>query len=171
MNETQTKTKNQTKLKLVIDSVIFIAFLVAMDPRSSGIAVHEWLAVSALAGIVTHLLLSWDWIVQTTRRFTGKTNNQTRINYILNWMLFVDVTILMLSGLVISQVVVPSLGINLPQGFAWRSLHELSSNLFLVLLGLHTALHWNWVADTFKRYIFQPLGRLFSIAKRKDSIV
>lgn len=168
MNETQTKSKNQTKTKLVIDIAIFIAFLIAMDPRSSGIAVHEWLAVSALAAIVVHLLLSWDWIVQTSRRIIGKANNQTRINYILNWAMFIDVTMLMLSGLVISKVVMPSLGINLPQGFAWRSLHDLSANVFLLLLGLHTALHWNWVADTFKRYIFQPLGRLFSTNSRKD---
>jgi len=168
MTETIIKTKNQTKTKLVIDIAIFSAFLIAMDPRSSGIAVHEWLAVSALAAIVVHLLLSWDWIVQTSRRFIGAMNAQARINYILNWMLFFDMTILMLSGLVISKVVVPSLGINLPQGFAWRSLHELSSNLFLVLLGFHTALHWNWVADTFKRYIFQPVGRLFSTKSTKD---
>ena len=64
MTETIIKTKNQTKLKLVIDIAIFIAFLIAMDPRSSGIAAHEWLAVSALAAIVIHLLLSWDWIIQ-----------------------------------------------------------------------------------------------------------
>jgi len=168
MNETITKTKNQTKLKLALDIAIFIAFLVAMDPRSSGIAVHEWLAVSALAAIVFHLLLSWDWIIQITKRFASKMNGVTRINYILNWAMFVDVTLVMLSGLAISRSVMPSLGITLPENFAWRSLHDLSANLFIVLLGLHTALHWNWVADTFKRYIFQPLGKLFSTKSHKD---
>jgi hypothetical protein len=171
MNETITKTKNQTKLKLVLDIAIFIAFLIAMDPRSSGIAVHEWLAVSALAAIVVHLLLSWDWIVQITKRFTNKMNSQTRINYILNWTLFMDVGLVMLSGLMISQAVIPSLGITLPQNFTWRSLHDFSANLFLALLGLHTALHWSWIADTFKRYIFQPLGKLFSAKSRKDVTV
>jgi hypothetical protein len=171
MNETITKTKNQTKLKLALDIAIFIAFLIAMDPRSSGIAVHEWLAVSALAAIVVHLLLSWDWIVQITKRFANKMNSQTRINYILNWTLFMDVGLVMLSGLMISQAVIPSLGITLPQNFTWRSLHDFSANLFLVLLGFHTALHWSWIADTFKRYIFQPLGKLFSAKSRKDVTV
>src|SRR5436190_19839528 len=143
MNETITKTKNQTKLKLTIDIAIFIAFLIAMDPRSSGIAVHEWLAVSALAATVVHLLLSWEWIIQITKRFTNKMNNQTRINYILNWALFVDVALVMLSGLMISQVVVPAFGITLPQNFTWRSLHDLSANIFIVILGLHTYLHWS----------------------------
>ena len=168
MTETITKTKNQTKTKLVIDTAIFIAFLIAMDPRSGGIAVHEWLATAALAAIIVHLLLSWDWIIQTSRRFIGQVNNQTRINYILNWAMFIDVTVLMLSGFLISQAVMPSLGITLPQNFTWRSLHDLSANVFLLLLGLHTALHWNWIVDACKRYIFQPIARLFTNKSRKD---
>ena len=139
-----------------------------MEPRASGIAIHAWLTTSARAALVVHLLLSWDWIMQTSRRFIGKVHTQSRINYILNWVLFFDVTILMLSGFMISEQVMPALGFSLPQNFAWRSLHELTSNLFLVLLGLHTALHWNWIVDAFKRFIFQPIGRLFSSNKRKD---
>ena len=168
MTETITKTKNQTKLKLAIDIAIFIAFLVAMDPRSSGIAVHEWLAVAALAAIVVHLLLSWDWIIQISRRFVGKLSGTTRINYILNWLIFFDVTLVMLSGLMISRAVMPTLGIALPENFASRSLHDLSANLFILLLGVHTALHWSWIADAFSRYIFQPFGRLVSAKSKKD---
>ena len=168
MTETQTITKNRTKLKLSLDILIFIAFLIAMEPRSSGITIHEWLATSILAVLVVHLLLSWDWIVQTTRRFLGKLNTQTRLNYILNWSLFIDVMLLMLSGLVISESVMPTLGIGLPRNFAWRGLHEFSANMFIVLLGLHTALHWSWVVDTFKRYVFQPIGRMFSANTKKD---
>jgi cytochrome b len=164
----ENQTKSRTKLKLVVDMAIFIAFLIAMDPRSSGIAVHEWLATSALAAIVVHLLLSWDWITQITRRFASKISSQSRINYILNWVLFFDVAVVMLSGFLISEQVVPSLGISLPRNFAWRSVHELSANLFLVLLGLHMALHWSWIADTFKRYIFQPIGKLLTTKSRKD---
>jgi hypothetical protein len=57
---TQTRTKNRTKTKLVLDILIFIAFLIAMEPRSSGITIHEWLAASLIAVLVVHLLLSWD---------------------------------------------------------------------------------------------------------------
>ena len=168
MIENQNKTNNQPKIKLVIDAIIFVAFLVAMDPRSSGIAVHEWLATSLLAALVIHLLLSWDWITQVTRRFTGRMNGKTRINYILNWLLFIDVSVLMISGLLISEQVMPTLGISLPRNFAWRSLHELASNLFLILLGLHTAMHWSWVVNAFKRYVFQPIAQIFSVNKGKD---
>jgi hypothetical protein len=168
MIEDQTKAKNQTKIKLVIDVIIFIVFLIAMDPHSSGIAVHEWLTTAALAALIVHLLLSWDWIVQITRRFMGKTNSQARINYILNWLLFIDGTVIMLSGFMISESLLPSLGITLQHNFTWRSLHDLSANLFLLLLGLHTALHWSWIVDAFKRYAFQPIGQIKSAKARKD---
>ncbi len=129
---------------------------------------HEWLATSLLAALVIHLLLSWDWITQITRRFVGRMSGQTRINYILNWLLFIDVSVLMISGFLMSEQVMPTLGISLPRNFAWRSLHELSSNLFLVLLGLHTALHWSWVVNSLKRYVFQPIARIFSATNGKD---
>lgn len=170
MIQKETGTRSQTKTKLVIDVALFIAFLITMEPRSSGIPVHEWLAISLLAIIATHLLLSWDWVVQITRRFFGKTNTQSRLNYILNWLLFMDGTVMMLSGFMISESVLPFLGISLPRNFAWRGLHDLSANLFLLLLGLHTALHWNWVVDTFKRYVFQPIGRIFFANSDKDVV-
>jgi hypothetical protein len=168
MSELQSSSKNLTRIKLTVDLLIFAAFLIAMDPRSSGIAVHEWLATAALAALIVHLLLSWDWIVQISRRFLGRVNLQTRINYVLNWLLFIDGSIMMLSGFMISEAVLPSLGVTVPRNFAWRPLHDMTANLFLLLLGLHTALHWGWVVESFKRYIFKPIGRLFLSFKRKD---
>lgn len=168
MAQNPTKPRNQTKTKLLIDIAIFISFLITMEPHASGLTVHEWLATALIAVLVVHLLLSWDWIMLITRRFLGRVNRQSRINYILNWLLFIDGTIIMLSGFMISESLMPALGIQLPHNFAWRSLHDLSANLFLVLLGLHTALHWNWIVDTFKRYVVQPIGRLLPGRSRKD---
>ncbi len=168
MAQNETKNRNQAKLKLAIDIGIFIGFLIAVEPRSSGIPIHEWLTTSMLVVLVVHLLLSWDWITNITRRFLGKINNVSRINYILNWMLFIDGTVIMLSGFMISESLLPFFGIQLPPGFAWRRLHDMTANLFLILLGLHTALHWSWIVDAFKRYVFQPLGKVFAPKSQKD---
>jgi hypothetical protein len=160
---------NQTitnRTKLILDILIFIGFLIAMEPRSSGIAVHEWLTLSALAAILIHLLLSWDWIAQVTTRFLKSTSLRSRINYVLNWLLFIDGILIMLSGILISEHAIPALGLHLPIDFAWRRLHDMSANLFLFILGLHTALHWTWIASTFRNMVFQPIGRLF--ASKKD---
>lgn len=169
MIENKSKTKNRTKIKIGIDLIIFAIFLIAMEPHASGIPIHEWLTTGALTVLVVHLLLNWEWIVQTTRRLLGKTNNQARVNYILNWLLFIDGTVIMLSGFMISESLMPFLGISPPRNFAWRSLHDLSANLFLLLLGLHTALHWSWIVDVSKRYIIQPAGHMFAGKSKKDS--
>src|SRR5512146_1732306 len=133
---------NRNKTNLIVDSAIFLAFLVAMAPRFSGLAVHEWLGIAFGASIIAHLLLHWQWIVEVTRRFFGKAQWSARVNYILNALLFVDITLIIFSGLMISEVALPLIGIQLAQSFIWRGLHETSANLFLVLVGLHVALHW-----------------------------
>jgi len=168
MIQNETKNRSQTKLKLWVDVIIFVAFLIGMEPHASGITVHEWLATSLIAVLIVHLLLSWDWITNITSRFIGKINTTSRINYLLNWLLFIDSTVIMLSGFLISQSLMPFLGIELPQGFAWRRLHDVSANFFLLLLGLHTALHWSWIVNTFTRYIFKSLGKLRSHSSQKD---
>jgi uncharacterized membrane protein YhaH (DUF805 family) len=60
------------------------------------------------------------------------------------------------------------MGIQLPLGFAWRRLHDMSANIALLLLGIHTALHWNWIVSTFNKYLIQPVVRLFSAKQKKD---
>ena len=59
---------NQTKTNLLVDIAIFAAFLIALDPHMTGIAIHEWLSIALAATIVAHLLLHWKWLVQVTRR-------------------------------------------------------------------------------------------------------
>ena len=168
-NEGSKNTVGQTKIKLWVDVLIFIVFLIAMEPHTSGLAIHEWLTLSVMAAMIVHLLLSWDWITEITSRFLGKLGTQNRINYILNWLLFIDGTLIMISGILISEVAIPALGVKLPLGFAWRRLHDMSANIFLVLLGLHTALHWGWVVTTFSKYLVQPITKLVSVKRNKDT--
>ena len=154
------RAKIKTRTKLVVDCLIFFGFLIAMDPRMTGIALHEWLTVAAMAAVITHLLLSWDWIVQVTRRFFRSSAFRPRLNYVLNVLLFIDVTLIMYTGLAISESFMPYFGLQLPRNFSMRSLHDLTANLFILLLGLHIGLHWNWIVETFKRHVIQPVSNL-----------
>ena len=167
-NEVSKGAVSQTKSKLWVDVLIFIGFLITMDPHTSGLAIHEWLSLSMIGAMVVHLLLNWYWIAEITRRFLGKLGGQNRINYILNWLLFIDGTLIMISGIMISEIALPLMGIQLPLGFAWRRLHDMSANIALLLLGIHTALHWNWIVNTFNKYLIQPVVRLFSAKQKKD---
>jgi hypothetical protein len=168
-NEVSKSTASQTKTKLWVDVLIFIVFLITMEPHTSGLAIHEWLSLSVVAAMIVHLLLSWDWITEITSRFLGKLSGLNRINYILNWLLFIDGTLLMVSGVLISEVALPFLGINLSASFVWRRLHDLSANVGLILLGIHTALHWGWIVTAFNKYLLQPIMKLFSARQKKDA--
>jgi len=145
------------KVNYLVDLAIFIAFLLALDPHSTGMAIHEWLGLAFGAAIVTHLLLHWKWLVASTRRLFGKLPWSTRVNYVLNTLLFVAMTVIMLSGIMMSEVALPALGIQLPGGGAWHQLHALASDAALFLLGLHVALHWKWIVNATKRYVISPL--------------
>jgi len=74
----------------------------------------------------------------------------------------------MISGILISEVALPSMGITLPMGIAWRRLHDMSANIGLILLGVHTALHWSWIVTTFNKYLIQPIVKSFSAKQKKD---
>ena len=146
-------------LKLILDVLAFIGFLLALDPEATGISVHEWLTIAGTAAIVLHLLLNWNWITGITRKFFQKMTAKTRLNYILNWLFFIDGVLVMLSGIMISEVVLPAFGIRLPEGGAWRQWHSLSADLSLVILALHTALNWDWIVCVVKRYLVRPRGK------------
>jgi hypothetical protein len=154
MKQTPVKT-NRNKINLFFDIAIFLMFLVAMAPHFSGMAVHEWLGAAFGAAIVTHLLLHWQWIVEVTRRMFSTAQWSARINYILNTLLFIDVTLVIFSGLMISEVALPLLGIQTAHGGIWRMLHGFAADFFLVLIGLHVALHWQWIVNMVRRMLPQ----------------
>jgi hypothetical protein len=160
-------TSNRTKL--LLDIVTFLAFLITMDPHFSGLAIHEWLSIALAGTIVVHLLLNWDWIVNVTKRLFIKATNGARVNYVLNWLLFIDGILIMVSGILISESAMPALGIALPMNFAWRRLHDMSANLALLIMGLHLAMHWNWIVTTFKR-VFLSGGKKTAIAAVEQEI-
>jgi len=151
------KKINQTVRDLAVDATIFAAFLVATAPRLSGEAIHEWLGIAFGAAIITHLLLHWQWIVATTKRIISKLPWPTRINYVLNVLFFIDMTIILFTGLMISRTALPALGIQLAAGGAWRMLHSLASDAGVLILGLHIALHWQWIVSAIGRAIVNPL--------------
>ncbi len=163
----------QNLTKLFLDLGAFIALLIVSAPRFTGVAIHEWLAIALSGAIVVHLLLNWNWIVEITTRLFGKTAKNSRFGYFLNWGLFASGIMIMLSGLMISKTVVPFLGLSLPQDMNWKSLHELSTNITMALMGLHVALHWSWITSMFKklftpRSVPQAVAPAFSM-HRKDA--
>ncbi len=109
-----------TVRNLLVDGTIFAGFLLATDPHATGQTIHEWLGIAFGAGIITHLLLHWKWIVNVVRRFFSKLPGQVRINSLLNSLLFVAVTLIIFSGIMISKVVLSTFGLSGSHDMIWR---------------------------------------------------
>ena len=148
------------KTNLTLDIAIFSAFLVASSPAFTGLAIHEWLSVAFAATLVLHLLFHWKWIATLTKTFFKNLLHASRLDYLVDGLLFVAMTAAILSGLMISRSVMVTLGISLSAVPAWRSIHSLSANLSLVLVAVHFGLHWKWVVTNFRRYILTPISGL-----------
>ncbi len=153
----QTVKPSRSKVNLIVDSIIFFGFLIVSAPHFTGLAVHEWLGLAFGAGIVTHLVLHTRWIIETSRRIFGALPGKTRVNYILNVLLFVCMVTVAGSGILISEKALPAMGIVFTAGRAWRMVHVASANLVFLLVGLHVALHWRWIVDALKRFVFKPV--------------
>ncbi len=149
------------KTNLWVDSGIFISFLIAFEPRLTGETIHEWLSLALAFTLIIHIVLHWDWVIKVAAKFFHKLIHVSRLNFLVDAILFVAMILVMLSGLMISRSIISTLGIQLPSSPVWKSLHSWSADASLMLLSIHFALHWKWIVDAFKRYLFSPLWNKF----------
>jgi hypothetical protein len=148
-------SNKKTIYKIITDVVVAAATVLLVSARATGITIHEWLGVAGAAAVLTHLVLSFDWFAAVTKRFFQKQPFQVRLNWLLSTGLFIAMTAAFYSGLAISKVVMPALGIQLADGFAWKSIHSISSDFILFLTALHLAVNWKWVV----KHILSPFRR------------
>lgn len=136
------------KARWLIDVVILVAWLLADNPDATGISLHEWLSVGLALVACVHVALNWTWIVHATRSVLKKLRSATRLNFIVDVVLFIAFVAVMQSGLVISQVVLPALGFKAAPGEFWTEIHSASAQLGIAALAAHFGLHWRWIAST-----------------------
>lgn len=136
------------RVDFILDSLLLTLLLLLFSPRLTGLPLHEWLGIAIVPPIVVHVLLSWRWVAAATRRLLRGAPNRVRVNYILNALLFVLLTLVIASGVAISEVAAPSVGTRTIDDRAWRALHNLTLNWLLLIAGFHIAMNWDWVRRT-----------------------
>jgi hypothetical protein len=141
--------------------------MIAMEPHFTGETLHEWFTVSAAGTLIVHFVLHWDWFRRLTSRFFVKVFHSSRLNYLLATVIFLGFTSIMLSGLLISESFMPSLGLHLEARYAWRRIHELASDMTLALVAVHVGLRWDWLTAAFTRIFVEP----FQKAKKVDPVL
>jgi len=130
-----------------LDLCLFISACALETVPFTGLILHEWIGLAVAVMIVAHLLASWGWIASATRAIFSKRSARARINYFLNFCLFACATGLIFSGILISEHAIPALvpvrGEDQPQ---WHFIHDRLSDAFVLLVGLHLAINWTWIA-------------------------
>jgi hypothetical protein len=123
---------------------------------ATGFTWHEWLGLAFIPLVSLHVLLSWGWVRKTWRRLRLATHPKARLNFLINSALAVMVTVVVVSGLMISEAALPAMGISTMATRRWEQLHNLTSSYLLIVVGLHLGLNWSWIAGAFRRYAITP---------------
>ncbi|WP_249310141.1 DUF4405 domain-containing protein [Bacillus sp. FJAT-49736] len=138
-------------IKIILDFLLALTFALLMDPRVlSGLPFHEIAGLVFGVAILTHIGLNFSWVKNTTKKiFDSKLPVKTRISYLLNILLLFSMSAIIVTGILISRVVFPSLA--LKGNHMMRGLHNLAANITLVLVGLHIGVHWQWIKGICKK--------------------
>jgi cytochrome b561 len=127
-----------------LDVLLFLTLCSLEVVRLTGLTLHEWFGIALVFGILLHLLLAWTWISDGTRQLAKPRSKRIRINYALNFVLFAMITIVIYSGVLISEVAGPSMGLVATTDPRWRSVHDFFSQTMVVIAGLHLAINWDY---------------------------
>jgi len=136
---------------ICLDTALLVILILLLSPRMTGLAVHEVLGFIFFIPIIIHLIIAWPWIQNVTRKFFKTVNRRTRFNFFLNTTLFILMITELVSGTIISQVVLPNLGIKTINDRSWRSMHNVPLNFVVLFGGLHIAINWDWIVAAFKK--------------------
>lgn len=123
-----------------------------MELHFTGQNWHELIGVAFGIGLLVHFVLHWRWIVSVTRMFFRKLLHESRFNYLLNLILFVDLLVIIVTGIAISRTLGLNLGIERSLSSTFEQLHKQASSFSLLLVGLHVGLHWKWITTYVHRH-------------------
>ena len=154
MKNSNQNSGKTSKTRVILDLFFFILMIAVLIPQSTGIDIHEWLSFLILIPFFLHLMINWNWIAINTKKLFKKQLRKTKFDYFFNWILYIDMLLVTVSGIVISESALPAIGITFNINPFWTIIHNASATLFIVLLGIHLALHWKWIVTTLQKLKF-----------------
>lgn len=124
-------------------------FAVLMSWRLTGLYLHEWIGIALIAMIVLHLLVHWGWFESRVASLS-RSGARRYGALLLNTGVFAAMGSTIISGLVVSKVVVPN-QLTPASYLHWHGLHESAATFTVLLLGLHLAFNWERVRGAMRR--------------------
>jgi hypothetical protein len=146
-----------------LDVVLAIGFVLAYSFGFTGAWLHEWIGIGLGAALIVHLTLHWEWVAHTAKRF-ATVSGRRRILAIVNLALLISMTLCVMSGIYISAVALPAVGVHSLGGSSasfvfWKRLHKLLAKVTLGLVPVHIAMDWPWIVGHVRRLVRARTGR------------
>ncbi|MDO4291319.1 MAG: DUF4405 domain-containing protein [Eggerthellaceae bacterium] len=117
--------------KLVLDVAALVTYAVAAAPFLTGVSAHEFVGVGAFLVMAAHLVAGCD----------GLAGRHNGVRAVVNAVLLVSLCACVVSGVMVSGMLLPLLGIYATGYFFWNPLHAVSAKVLLAAILVHCVIH------------------------------
>lgn len=138
-------------LKICVDAVMYLLFLLLMGQYLLRDAPHEWLGLAAGVFFILHNILNYKWYKSL---FKGKYKAMRSVQTAVNILLLLAVFGCMLSGIFASQYIF-AVGNGSTIEFG-RFLHLVTTAWAFILMSIHLGLHWTQFVGMAKKIDVNP---------------
>ena len=126
------------KIKMIIDIVMYLLFIILMGHHITDNLIHEILGTTLFVLFIVHHILNYRYYKTI---FKGKYNAKRVFILVVDLLLFICMICMIISAINISSDVFSFL--NIPTKIWGRKLHMLSTSWGFVLMNVHVGLHLN----------------------------
>lgn len=133
-------------IRIFLDAVMYLLFVLLMGQHLTETAIHEWLGVGLLLCFIFHNIMNYKWYRTLLK---GKSTASRTVQTIVNFLLLISFLGCMSSALMISCEVFTK--IRLPGIVFGRKLHMFSTAWCFVFMSIHLGLHIKIPKKTIQR--------------------
>lgn len=142
----------KTNLKLILDIILTVLFLILIFPKNTRFSFHEIAGLSIAALFGFHLILNWKWVKNVSKNlFSARLKARPKLYYILNIISLLCVATIIYTGIGISRVLFTSDSIVINHNCVL--IHKWVSYSCLGLFAVHIALHWRFITITMRKWV------------------
>lgn len=149
--------QNLQKFRYVMDIILLVSFMLVSAPQATGVPLHEWFSLFFIIPFAIHLLLHWDWIQRSFNRLVSKVSGRERFNIVWDYLIYLMMLLVFVSGFLVSVALLPALNISLNIQDFWSKIHHDSATLIMPMLGVHLALNFGWIVKLSKRMFVKEI--------------
>lgn len=145
------KNTTMLRVKISLDIIMAVLLLMLYQKRTISMSFHEIAGLVLFGLFLIHNLLNRSWIKAVTLKlFQKSTSLKLRISWIINVLLFLSMTGIIVTGIMISK----TLPIHVGRWFGAQQWHYFLAAISIILMGIHLGLHWSFMKGIMSRVSF-----------------